>query len=817
MRATKKLIIVLAAVVTTIAALAVWRLAASHPSGRSVVVSQTLSAYPAVPGIHNVVLISIDTCRADRLSCYGYAKKSTPNVDAVARDGVLFKQALVSVPMTLPSHCSMMTGVYPPVHGVRTNDGYRLLASNVTLAKTLRDAGFQTAAFVAGFPLDARFGLDQGFDTYDGHFDKEGGKHDRRTAEEVTTRGLAWLDAHDKKPFFLFLHYYDAHHPYHPPAPFDKTFADDPYAGGIAYIDSWIGRVVDHLRANGLYDNTLLMIVGDHGESLGEHGELTHSFYVYQATLHVPLIIRAPGLGTKGQEIEQMVNLVDLMPTTLSLLGLAPPKRVDGADLRDRLAGEPWHGAMSTSYFESLEPAVFNCCPLQGVTERRWKYIHAPRPELYDLVTDPNELTNLAAKNAPIVRRLRDLLEDRLEAMKALASQRVTAPGDSSLVDPAASRRLESLGYVGGHVVRPEFDPKSEDPKDFAPIELLLDKAHDFNRNGQWDEAKKICLEIVAQRPKLSLTYTLLGQIATRQYRPEEAIEWFSKAISILNDQRNKSGPLPATMENLEIAAARGELGVALLVAGKFEKADVELRAALAVDPQSADLQYNLGNVCKALEKPAEAIACYEKALEIDPRLVEAQFNLGTVLAASGAQGTDNFPAAESHFRKAIEIDPRNVRALVAYADALAGRGRSDEAMARYREALAIDAKDVDAWNNLGLALAGRGQVDEAIADYRKALVLKSDYAPAHNNLGLALAGRGQFEEAITHYQAAIDLKPDYAEAHNNLGVALAAGHGDFAAAIIHFQKALELKPDYAGARGNLQTARSKLQKEPGS
>ena len=255
--------------------------------------------YPPVAGIRNVVLVSIDTCRADRLSCYGYGRLSTPNIDAVAREGVLFRQALAPVPMTLPSHSSMMTGAYPPVHGVRTNDGYRLGSSNVTLAKVLQAAGFDTAAFVGGFPLDARFGLGQGFQTYDGRFDKEGGEHDRRSAEEVTRRGLAWLESHqkqtDKKPFFLFLHYYDAHWPYQPPPPFDKAFADDPYAGGIAYVDSWIGRVIGRLRELGLYDNTLLVIVGDHGESLGEHNERTHCFFAYQATLRVPLVIRVPG------------------------------------------------------------------------------------------------------------------------------------------------------------------------------------------------------------------------------------------------------------------------------------------------------------------------------------------------------------------------------------------------------------------------------------------------------------------------------------------------------------------------------------------
>ena len=226
------------------------------------------------------------------------------------------------------------------------------------------------------------------------------------TAKEVTGRGLAWLDAHAKKPFFLFLHYYDAHAPYHPPPPFDKTFADDPYAGGIAYIDSWIGQVIDHLHQRGLYDNTLIIIVGDHGESLHEHDERTHSFFVYQSTLRVPLVIRAPHFGP-GRPVAETVNLIDVMPTTLSLLGLVGPKRIEGFDLRECLEGKPWQGPVPTRYFESLEPAVFDCCPLQGVVDGRWKYIHAPRPELYDLESDPEEHVNLAKKEAATAGRCR--------------------------------------------------------------------------------------------------------------------------------------------------------------------------------------------------------------------------------------------------------------------------------------------------------------------------------------------------------------------------------------------------------------------------
>jgi arylsulfatase A-like enzyme/Tfp pilus assembly protein PilF len=836
-RGIKLSIFLLTLLVATISAgLTIWYFTVRPPAGTEIIAPgvPARSPYPRVPSIQNVVLISIDTCRADRLSCYGYPRPSTPNIDAVAREAVLFKQAIAPVPMTLPSHSSIMTGTYPPVHGVRGNDGYRLAplspdgqAGNVTLAKILRDAGYQTAAFVAGFPLDARFGLNQGFQTYDGQFGEEGSSHDRRSAEEVNRLGLAWLEAREKepadpplvplspgvidtsgqhrvpRPFFLFLHYYDAHAPYQPPPPFDKIFADDPYAGGIAHVDAAIGQVIGRLRALGLYDNTLVIIVGDHGESLGEHGESTHSFFVYQSTLRVPLVIRAPGTCGGGKlqhrEVEQTVNLVDLMPTVLSLLGLAQPERVEGADLRDSLEGRPRQGAAPASYFESLAPAAYNCCALQGLIEGRWKFIRAPRPELYDLERDPKEMDNVVMKDTDTARRLRDRLEEMLEAMKPAA-----APGGSLLVDREAARRLESLGYVGGPAPRSEFDSHSEDPKDFAPVAAKIHDASELNRTGRFDEAKKAYLEIVALRPNLAPPYMILGEYANREKQPGEAISLLSKALSILTEARKKSTTMPSAVQNRQIAAVRSHLGISLLMQGKTAESLAELKAALALDPELADLQYDVGNVCAALGQTSEAIGHYRKAVELDPQHENAHHNLGTMLAASG-----RLDEAIGHFQRSLEIKPDNVRAQVSFADLLAGRGLVDQAIAHYRKALEIEPNDVDACNNLGFALAGRGKIDEAIALYRKTLQIRPDYAPAHNNLGLALAGRRQFDEAIAHYEKAIQIKPDFAAAHNNLGVALASGRGDMNAAIKHFHRALEIQPKYEGARQNLERART--------
>ena len=280
----------------------------------------------------NVVLVSIDTCRADHLSCYGYKRRTTPNIDALGREGTMFDMALAAVPLTTPSHSTMFTGTYPPTHGVHLNACDRLANSNVTLAKMLHDAGYQTAAFVAAFTLDSRFGLNQGFDTYDGRFSegKENGGMTRRAGEEVSRSAMAWLDEHGKQPFFLFLHYFDAHFPCRPHPLYAAEYADDHYAGEIAYIDACIGQVLDRLRGLGIYDNTLVIVTGDHGESQNEHGEPSHGYFVYQATLRVPLVVCGPGCR-KGIRVEAGASLADIAPTVVDLAGLKIPAQ-DGRD-----------------------------------------------------------------------------------------------------------------------------------------------------------------------------------------------------------------------------------------------------------------------------------------------------------------------------------------------------------------------------------------------------------------------------------------------------------------------------------------------------
>lgn len=742
-------------------------------------------------GLRNVVLISLDTCRADRLSCYGYPRQSTPNIDSVANEGVLFDLALTPVPLTVPAHSSMLTGTYPPIHGARGNEGFRLAESNVTLAEMLRDAGYETAAFVGGFPLAALFGLNQGFNTYDGQFSESGNKrfYNERRAEEVSRPAMAWLEQHGKKPFFLFLHYYDAHTPYAPPASYAAAYSDDLYAGEIAYTDSAVGQILDKLRRLGLYEDTLIVITGDHGESLGEHGETTHGYFAYQGTMRVPMIVRAPRC-VRGRRVAEAVSLVDIVPTVLSLLGLQAPPGIQGADLRRCLAGKSGPVRRHPLYGESLFPTVFGCSPLHTLADDHWKYIRAPRPELYDLGRDPGEKNNLVEREPQAALRLRDQLEDALKDMQAAAGGRASAtPG----VDRQTRERLRSLGYAGGGAgPAPEFDPEKEDPKDFLPVWARLDDAHLQFAGSRYEEAGRRCAEVVELRPGLFAGHELLGEITLEQGRASEAVAHFSRAVAILTGTNGMSSHAPTALSKYEVSKARDNLGRALAFDGKPELAAAELERALSVDPDSYSALNNLGMVLQGQGRLNEAFVQFQRALAINPDYAEALVNLGVVL-----QGLGRVDEAIAHYQKVLEVSPDNEDIHNNLGVALRGRGKNEEAEVHFRKALELRPGFADAQYNLGSVLNRKGHLDEAVSHFRKAIAASPGYARAHNDLGAVLQTQGNLTEAGEHYRKALEIRPDYAEAHYNLGDILAR-EGNPRDAMAHWREAARLRPDNA-------------------
>ncbi len=397
----RRVLILAVALLVVLAALWVWR-------RRTGPVAE--AGTPVPEGPVNVLLITLDTTRADRLGAYGCAQARTPAMDALAAAGVRFARAQSPVPLTLPAHASIMTGAYPTFHGLRNNGSYFLPPQAETLAEILKSRGYRTAAFVSSFVLDSRFGLDQGFDIYSDRMETGGGMKDlqsERPAGEVFADFDVWLtSAGGGAPFFCWLHFYDPHLPYSPPEPFKSDAALPPYDGEIANVDLNVGRAVERLRGLGLYDNTLIIVAGDHGEAFGEHGESGHGIFCYQETLAVPLLMRLPGKRPRSAVIDDMVDLVDILPTTLDAVGAQAPPYVQGISLLPLISGK--RGPEREFYFESLYAQEdMGGAPLTGLLAGGWKFIDLPRAECYDLEADPGEKNNLLSSAAAPAGRLK--------------------------------------------------------------------------------------------------------------------------------------------------------------------------------------------------------------------------------------------------------------------------------------------------------------------------------------------------------------------------------------------------------------------------
>lgn len=476
--------------------------------------------------ISHVVLISLDTTRADHFSCYGFPERTTPHIDEVAENAVRFEHVVSPVPITLPAHSSMLTGTIPPFHGVHHNIGYKLGAENITLAEILKGQGFQTAAIIGAIVLDRKMGLDQGFDLYNDQF---GELHRNRfgrerKADEGTRAAIDWLEKSSEEKSFLFLHYYDPHVEYAPPEPFASAFSDNPYAGEIAYTDDCIGQVIGKLKELGIYDSTLLIITADHGEMLGEHGEDEHTYFIYEAAIRVPMIIKVPGQDNP-LTIAEPVGLVDIVPTVCSLLDIELPGPVQGMDLSGFLRGEVPGQYERHIYAESTGPARIGVSSLMSISTGRWKYIQAPRAELYDVYADPGEARNLLADEKQRAR----ILEDKL---KQILEHSVRRDQDSSIeLDAESIRKLESLGYVAGKTEgEMVFDTDKDDPKDYIHVYNDFHRALHLRDEGKYLEAEALLYKLVEDRPDFGELYIKLGDIAMMFQNYNDAILHYRKA-----------------------------------------------------------------------------------------------------------------------------------------------------------------------------------------------------------------------------------------------------------------------------------------------
>lgn len=697
------------------------------------------------PGGLNLLVITLDTTRADRIGAYGYEGVETPTIDRLAREGVLFEQTMAAAPLTCPAHCSIFTSKFPPDHGVRDNGGFFLSPKQLTLATLLKRRGFQTGAVVAAYVLDHKWGIGQGFDTYVDEFEmaesRGVGMGDiRRPGNEVVDRALPWLEKVKHQRFFAWLHFYDPHAPYTEPEPFKTRYAEHPYLGAIAFMDSQIARVIDFLERNGLMEKTVIAVIGDHGESLGQHGEETHGFFVYESTTRVPFIIRAPFENVRHRRVADPVRSVDLMPTVLDLMGIPAPAGIRGVSLTPLMTGA--RSSMDLEgYAEALYPLHhFGWSELRAWRVGRYKAIDAPRPEFYDLARDPHETTNLYAERRTVadgmIAKLREIEQD------APRDDSVSKPAPE--VDPEARARLAALGYVGSFVATVS-GPKTDraDPKDKIVLFNLMSDARDVAQSDQKSQAAaekaiELYKRVLSADPNVIDAWFNLGNLSSRLRRFPEAIGYFKRALALKPDY-----DLPV----INMANAYRQMGDDQAALAGYEH-------YLTIDPTNAHVRYQIGEIYLDRGDEAHAVQDFKDALRMDPREASALNALGVIAFQHGDAAT-----AERLARQAIEIK-KDVR-LAHYNLALIAESRNDlsSAEAEYKKELELHPNAFKAAFNLGVLYDRMGNRPAQIAALKEALEQNPYFPEAKLFLAKAYLDAGvNFPEALDLARESLSL-----------------------------------------------------------
>jgi len=615
----------------------------------------------------NVVFITIDTLRPDHLGCYGDKQIGTPNIDTLAADGTRFERAYTAVPVTLPSHTVIFTGTYPTLSGVHDFAANKLSPTQATLASVLKDNGYTTGAVIGSAVLDSRFGLNHGFDFYYDHFDfnrlQESNLDEmERPGNIVADVTLDWLSKNYQKKFFLWMHLYDPHYPYRPPAPYSEEYRDRPYDGEIAFADAQVGRLIEFLKNKGLYQNTLIILSGDHGESLGEHGEKTHGFFIYNATLHVPLIIHLPG-DMHARTVQNLVNLADIMPTVLAALNIQLPAHVQGQSLLPIISPKKEDNARSL-YAETFLPRLhFNWSELRGVETENYHFIDAPKPELYDLRKDPGETHNLFAEKKAVTEEMRVRLAKLIQ--QYTAGQELA---EKTGLDPALMERLKSLGYAGfsGGSNSGANIHALPDPKDRIQTYELFSDAMADSQHGQYAQSIEKLNTALKTDPDSVPGHYLQG---LNYYRTHE----FPKSVAELERVLQLSP---------DYALAAFQLGLAYARVSNWDQAIQTLRRALELDSTNFAAAYDLGLSYLQKNMTGEAAAAFRQSVSIADGYAPGHRALGELLLS---QGQLDEALAELH--KAAELAPEDASTHSALARALAAKGLASEAQDEMRKA----------------------------------------------------------------------------------------------------------------------------------
>ncbi|UCE40867.1 MAG: sulfatase-like hydrolase/transferase [Candidatus Aminicenantes bacterium] len=637
----------------------------------------------------NVLLITLDTTRADRLGSYGYAQANTPNLDFLAANGVRFANAYCQVPLTFPSHCSILTGTTPLYHQVRNNGTYYLAPELQTLAEALKALDMETAAFVSSFTVDSRFGLDQGFDVYEDQFapgQAFKALNSEKRAADVFAPFAGWLDENRAAHFFAWVHFFDPHIPYDPPSPYREQFPGEPYDGEIAYMDSFIGLMLEKMREYAILDKTLIVVAGDHGEAFGEKQERGHGIFIYEGSMKVPLIFYVGESLPQGRVIEARVRLIDIMPSILDLLDAPPVENVQGISLLPYMSGN--ENQDLPAYVESFFPREnYGWSELVGLIDGPWKYVKAPREELYNLEQDPLEETNLIQRERRVVQEKKEKLAEIIEKSTSPLVTEKRAMSDEEI------QRLRSLGYISFAGGTPKGD--LPDPKDRIEEMLMIQEAESYELGQRFQDAEAIYEKLLALRPDVPTSYVNVALMKARSEKMDEAIQILEQGVERMPDS--------------EVLLSR--LGHTYMVAGRVKK----------------------------------ALDTFDRILKTNPRYFDALMATAWMLDLIG-QKED----AQGYYRKTLEVEPENKFARKNYALSLATSGKLNPAIEIYSRLIEDYPDDHEIRKELGIAYGAAGEISRSIEQLEKAVSLHPDPL-AYLNLAVAMRKVGKLEDAIRY------------------------------------------------------------------
>ncbi|MFC2155760.1 sulfatase-like hydrolase/transferase [Acidobacteriota bacterium] len=647
----------------------------------------------------NILLITIDTLRYDRLSLYSKKYVKTPSIDGFAEESFVFDRAFAHNPVTLPSHVNILTGTTPLYHGISDNTGFRLEDRFITIAEHLKKKGYETGAFIGAFPLDSRFGLNQGFDVYDDNYGTHGSLElffVERTAEKVIKPARQWISGRKGK-WLAWIHLFDPHQPYLPPPPFDREYGEDLYSGECAYVDKQLGTLFSFLREKKLLDKTIVIITGDHGEGLGEKGERTHSYFAYNSTIHIPLIIYVPGGGSK--RIETNVSHVDIFPTICDLVGIGIPGHVQGESLLPVIVGKK--KLKEKIYFESLTPYLNRgWAPLRGFIAGKIKFIDLPIKEVYDLEKDIKETNNLVGRSD--IRKMSRDLENLKNSLTGKDKTR-----RSEKLDAEVRKRLQSLGYISEkNVVKKSRYTRKDDLKTLLPLQNMMLDAMAKYQEGKAEDALKDLNSVIKESPTFILVYNRLADIYKETDRVPEALAILRKGL--------KENP-----GNLNIMS---KLGIFLAEENRPREAIDVLKACTAQDdlnPENFNFLgvafYKSGNFDLALRN-------YRKALELDHNYAAVFNNIGSLYLTAFLKNKDS--------------------------------GTYNLAMENFNKAIALDPNIFSAYNGRGAAYLYGNKVEKAIGDWQKAIEIKPDFTDPYFSIGITYLRAGNKSRALDIFQS---------------------------------------------------------------